>query len=968
MALQPAEAKWLYRFTGGAIPLPDDQKPKTGLEALAAELELRQARERIEEQALKDALIAQAIAAIEPEKERIRAACDLEATTAEEPGGKEKTQRVRDKDGRQERAFDSMEAPKMTRAATGRKDKKLTATDATQAMALVVQESDRLAAELVQRSYIDEVKGVIATKSAKLFTNDEIMNDLYTPLVRQLVLPETFVPDKFSATQKMIDGSNDYYIKECKEKGKQLGYGLPALAKGTVQLATAVTGTVLGALAPVKDPQIGMSSSGTLTKGGVAKAQAITEGIAALLTVSIDVIDQVDDFRKTEDFSVAGYKAVMNGIATGIGKIVAGTTGDMNLGLVITDSIVAASTASTLVPQFYNWRAKGGEPPVGAIIEAIGDAIGASFSATSDQTSGNTSTAFAQASAGVSAAFSTFAMAAQKKLIEAMRKGDWKTVFSVLEAAGNNAAKAVPVCVRFAAEYNAISEDPSITDPEKRKEELFAAQAKELKAMNDTTTNVDKAGGATTKLTDTAIAEISKKLGLKLPSTPMGKLLEDSEQKFKEREEKNKEDAAAAQQEEIAAIQKALDAERKAYKESLSCLGSKDPSAAEYKSIARLVAQLERDRAIWTAVHAMVGAGIGIGTSVTTVTANVAAEVLPALKVAGQMMKFIFNVEAAATRLAAFLEWRDGQKDAESAVSPYATSIDNFVRNQGEQFSHYSLQAAANLIQALLAAGEMSPYAPAFKAAGGAVAAAAAAEDMLYKFYKAVALRRAWSQTKEVLDPKNKGNRKMALLVRQINPTLAKYSIAYGALISKDPIAITAMNRIGLDRETLTRAGDKVADVKGYLEKLYNEDNIVVGQLDATPGKTKVPAPALTSKAWSLSHLLWTEKEGLATPNPPGIIGNLALVEPLLKRERETLAEAEFEQLLDALMKLEAGFRSFKPATESSAPLDDVRKAAGVYADLAAMTAKAVRLDFEAKQAQEAEKLVEDEEKDEELV
>ena len=42
---------------------------------------------------------------------------------------------------------------------------------------------------------------------------------------------------------------------------------------------------------------------------------------------------------------------------------------------------------------------------------------------------------------------------------------------------------------------------------------------------------------------------------------------------------------------------------------------------------------------------------------------------------------------------------KDAQTDAVSAVSPYATSIDNFVNNQGTQFSHYTLQAAANAMR-----------------------------------------------------------------------------------------------------------------------------------------------------------------------------------------------------------------------------------------------------------------------------
>jgi len=123
-------------------------------------------------------------------------------------------------------------------------------------------------------------------------------------------------------------------------------------------------------------------------------------------------------------------------------------------------------------------------------------------------------------------------------------------------------------------------------------------------------------------------------------------------------------------------------------------------------------------------------------------------------------------------------------------------------------------------------------------------------------------------------------------------------------------------------------------------------------------GQAKVPAPALNSKAWSLSHLLWTEKERLATPNPPEIIANLALVEkPLKERAAKSgpkATEKELTTLLAVLAKLETAFMSYDPRTASSTPHESAKKYAEAYADLAAATAKAVRMDLEALKAEDA--------------
>jgi hypothetical protein len=240
----------------------------------------------------------------------------------------------------------------------------------------------------------------------------------------------------------------------------------------------------------------------------------------------------------------------------------------------------------------------------------------------------------------------------------------------------------------------------------------------------------------------------------------------------------------------------------------------------------------------------------------------------------------------------------------------------------------------------------MSPLAPAFKAAGGGVAAAAAAEDLIYQFYKRQALRNAWKMTKQALDPKNYGNRKMALLVRQVNPTLAKYTLAYGALVEESPVAITACNRIGIDRETLARSSANVDELKTYFEKLYPDDGTVVGVLDVTPGKAKVPAPALNAKTWALSMMIWKDEHGLATPNPPLIVSHLSIVDARLAQSNRS--EEKTEQLVESLRTLWTAFAAFEALDSNGRQIAAIQRAVREYADLAEAKMMAVEMEADA--------------------
>ena len=261
MALEQPQVEWLNRFTVGAIKLPQDLggKPKDPLAALREELESYQAREQIAEQALKDAMLAKVFEEIDKRKEEIRKAFDIIAKVKNEKGKVEK-QKFIDKRG-QTKSFEAEDSGKLTEVPEGtfsqpkktgdvkvsengiKPGTKLPDTpedffkrtgplDAASAYSLIVEQKKILAAKKVERHVVDERAGVIVTQTERLFTDDDIERELFTPLVRDLVIPDTIIENLYSNTQKMIDGSNKYLHRRVQGEGQAAVHRRARLRQG----------------------------------------------------------------------------------------------------------------------------------------------------------------------------------------------------------------------------------------------------------------------------------------------------------------------------------------------------------------------------------------------------------------------------------------------------------------------------------------------------------------------------------------------------------------------------------------------------------------------------------------------------------------------------------------------------------------------------------------------------------------
>jgi len=200
------------------------------------------------------------------------------------------------------------------------------------------------------------------------------------------------------------------------------------------------------------------------------------------------------------------------------------------------------------------------------------------------------------------------------------------------------------------------------------------------------------------------------------------------------------------------------------------------------------------------------------------------------------------------------------------AASAFSAPLAQFVSNARTQLAHYSFNLAAEGLKVIGGVLQMAQItAPAGVGATAVANAAEAAESVLYQAKKIYDLEKAWKVYKKAL--KQPENRKLGLVAMQSNPTLAKYAVAWGALIKKDPLVADFMRNCGLEGDVFKDPGANVDRVVEYLEKRMPDDNVMVGR--------SVFATRLTVESWHKEKLR-LEKQGFPSVDTSALDTDLA--------------------------------------------------------------------------------------------
>ncbi|MEM1427827.1 MAG: hypothetical protein AAGG09_00035 [Pseudomonadota bacterium] len=234
--------------------------------------------------------------------------------------------------------------------------------------------------------------------------------DLWNPLQREGLMPESFIPDKYSEVKRTFDEANVYYEERLQEYSKELGdYGKfmqhfdDAMAIGTGLLSVAGSAasfsSAIGTLTENKDVvsgakeaaeiigwvKIGMTSSAGIVKGalqeqdGFAVVEAINGAVSEILGATLDeetaalinglVAGAIKTSKAGALFAKGDIDGGLDAIAESISSSMGGLGDDQvtEIGNIIGQSIKSLPKAKDAAKQFK-------DDPTGALVTLLGGA------------------------------------------------------------------------------------------------------------------------------------------------------------------------------------------------------------------------------------------------------------------------------------------------------------------------------------------------------------------------------------------------------------------------------------------------------------------------------------------------------------------------------------------------------------------------------------------------------------------
>src|SRR5262249_9481463 len=159
---------------------------------------------------------------------------------------------------------------------------------------------------------------------------------------------------------------------------------------------------------------------------------------------------------------------------------------------------------------------------------------------------------------------------------------------------------------------------------------------------------------------------------------------------------------------------------------------------------------------------------------------------------------------------------------------------------------------------------------------------------------------------------------------------LAKYAVAWGAIIKKNPLVSDFLDKCGLDAATLEDPRANLHRVVEYLEARMPDDNVVVR--GTTKGADWAPSPIrLTALGWTEAKKRGEAEAGLAPLPTAALDAALARFEPEYAAAKQTvdgkqpLAQADKAACLQRLQQIRAGLQKCQPKRVADGQTTDHR-------------------------------------------
>ena len=354
-------------------------------------------------------------------------------------------------------------------------------------------------------------------------------------------------------------------------------------------------------------------------------------------------------------------------------------------------------------------------------------------------------------------------------------------------------------------------------------------------------------------------------------------------------------------------FQRAIDDGEKRDKEQLDALLNAKEDEKKASLLAQRIREMEKSQRVVKWAASLAGLGL-----------DVASKFIAPLAVAGAALSLAQSVTQAAKRTREFLDFCDREADMFRAASVFSPAVANFTTNAQMQSAHFMINAALDLVTMIGAVCECVG-APAFglgvvvgKAMQASASGIGALEAAVYELAKRYDLEKAWADTRAALE--NPENRRLGLIAIQQNPTLAKYSVAWGAIVKKDVLVGDFLSNCGLTAEELQDPKAKTSEVVKYLELRMPEDNVVVGR--EVPQEGWAPAEstlALTPASWLGAKSLGEKVGKVEAQDTRGLELALKAYAANGPALQQGTPKPELEKARDLLRQAQEALSAYKP-------------------------------------------------------
>jgi len=799
-----------------------------------------------------------------------------------------------------------------------------------------------------------------ATKKPKkvkqrLFTDKDIRHDLFTPLVREGIIGDTFLVDQYSQVQNVIDETNELYLQDLQTfKGSSKAVFGAEMTDMAVKLLKDSIGAVVAGVAPVGsdgfDTGALVNTVATLVSTGVTGIKDIIVGFAT------------QEISGGIDKGMTAFATVIGGTLTLILKNAAGMDSDSakDWGTMVTAGIKAgggivkmAKTAEHIARKYK----ENGTVDAASLIDGLGQileqslTVAATATKSSDKAGSDAMKESAKwigksfrTGAGVTKVAETLAVRL-KKTGGKLSADDWAAIIS---AGGEAAGKALKEFATIPLEEHKKKEEERIKDLQKKIKEgtitpeelqqvlVDTKMTKEQRDANTSASPLDLSSlsdidaakqGLSNRLTSMKALEKDQKSKIEGTGKTFGsmfgevakgmkksdrelagkKLLKElEEQRLKESYGMGGKDAEGK----IKDAEKAIEDERQEHKDIIDRIASGgDPG---YDKLAKLVAKYKIRKAVWNTL-----------TSVGSMGMAIAQQFCSAMAIGGTIIEFAKEAALVLEHSIAIHKWKTSRGWAKDSASVFLSSVEAEVREAAQQITHHTIQAALLMVKVV---GQIVATVGAAAQGIGFIIgqvieksaqAARTAEELIYKIVRKAQVVKAWKRTKKALE--NPSNRRLGLEVRAMNATLAKYTLAYGAYVEKDAIARMALAKFGIDDQALENADAGLAQVRMALESLFAEDKVVKGMAPYKVGWAKDINVELTVTSWFSAYSKAVNVGNLMKDPPPNHIRDafqhLLVAASGFKRDPDDpLASKEMD---GALFRLEYNLKDWNPRMET---------------------------------------------------